>query len=333
MTTAFDPGVANPCTRHPEHSADQICQRCGDFICNLCIAAAGGHPYCEACVPRAGAGLPADVHWGVTEVLGRAISVTRDAFVPLFLLHLLPQVAALILLGAVVGGAFALGMTGTMSETLAGVLVVVLGVPGMVLYVWVMLRIQLGSIHIARAVLYREPVPGWMRAFGMGAGDAGWLFLTWLVIGAIFFGIFALGVAPALLAFISEPLGFFAIPTGLVAIGFILVLTVRWTYLAPVVVALEKRWGGSALRRASELLKGKFLEMVGIFVLLMVINFCLAIPGGIVEVAGGIVQQPLVSFSGQLVRGLFGLIGQLFALVVGVCAYYGLRRAELAAPG
>lgn len=43
------PLVETPCSAHPTNWATRTCERCGDFICNLCTTAVEGRAYCPQC--------------------------------------------------------------------------------------------------------------------------------------------------------------------------------------------------------------------------------------------------------------------------------------------
>jgi len=42
-------GLEAPCSRHARNAATHICERCGDFICRVCLTPAEGRAYCPRC--------------------------------------------------------------------------------------------------------------------------------------------------------------------------------------------------------------------------------------------------------------------------------------------
>jgi len=43
------PVVQGPCAAHPQNAATTFCERCGDFVCALCLTPAEGRRYCPRC--------------------------------------------------------------------------------------------------------------------------------------------------------------------------------------------------------------------------------------------------------------------------------------------
>lgn len=43
------PAVDGPCATHPENPATTYCERCGDFVCGLCLTPSEGRRYCPRC--------------------------------------------------------------------------------------------------------------------------------------------------------------------------------------------------------------------------------------------------------------------------------------------
>lgn len=45
----LDPAVQAPCASHPGNPATHLCERCGDFMCRLCMTPVDGRLYCPRC--------------------------------------------------------------------------------------------------------------------------------------------------------------------------------------------------------------------------------------------------------------------------------------------
>lgn len=47
--STIDPAVQAPCAYHPDNPASHLCERCGDFMCRLCMTPVEGRLYCPRC--------------------------------------------------------------------------------------------------------------------------------------------------------------------------------------------------------------------------------------------------------------------------------------------
>jgi hypothetical protein len=144
--------------------------------------------------------------------------------------------------------------------------------------------------------------------------------LVGFIIATIVIGLFVGGIAAALGArvFPTLPLPFtivFVIMLGVV-VGY---LAARWLLIGPVMV-IERRFGRSALRRSSELLRGAKRQALGIVAAAFLISF--------VPILGLRFVWSFIPVVGVVLKAATGAVGSGYSMLV-IVIYYFDRRCRI----
>jgi hypothetical protein len=135
--------IQSNCSLHDGQPAVALCERCGDFICLLCLTPFEGRSYCVRCF---------ELLWGRGELdprhrrkkffadpgmaLGAALITWGTCFIPF--VSAIPAIGAFLIAGIAIGKH---GKDLTRREWVTAISAIVLALAGLIFAVWIWVRI------------------------------------------------------------------------------------------------------------------------------------------------------------------------------------------------